>query len=566
MKNMKLTQGRRAGHWPLALVLALLLVSVAVFTGGKKEETAAPAAEVKAEKGYGGKMVIGFTETMETLAIDVGNLWTNWGSLYNILVYDSMEHFNLPPDCFSFSPRIVQSYETSEDRTTWTIHIVRNARWHDGEPLTAEDVKFSIEQLYARDDWVDVDFAVESVEIIDDYTLKVVNSRPITNTNSPGYWSWDPVIPKHIFEGYEDNVPEYPNEKAIGSGPFKLKEYKEGEYMWMVANEDYWDGRPYLDEVVFRYYGNRETMLMALQKGDIDAIGNEQIPAHALEDLQADPNIEVEIVDGLKLEWLSFNLHKETALQDKTVRQAILTAIDRDRIVDMVFLGYAEKYDSWVYIEDQLHHPNLPQFDYDPAKANSMLEEAGYRDTDGDGIRNDPKTGANLSFELLAPAEDDSRVKMATLITEFLPEIGIAIDFKTVDLDTFFEFVYYPEEDAYEIAMSGEEPAPAPYADWIWIEAVSWGAGGDEWNSSFYSNPRFDELTELLTSAVGMEERKVIIYEMQEIMADDLPYGFLVRPKWLSAYRVDKFEGWVNQIGGPVTWMNPHSILKARLK
>jgi peptide/nickel transport system substrate-binding protein len=566
MKNMKLTQGRRTRNRLLALVLVLLLVSVAGFTRGSKEETAGPAPEEKGEKGYGGKMVIGFTETMETLAIDVGNLWTNWGSLYNILVYDSMEHFNLPPDYYSLSPRIVQSYETSEDRKTWTIHIVKNAKWHDGEPLTAEDVKFSIEQLYARDDWVDVDFAVESVEIIDDYTLKVVNSRPITNTNPPGYWSWDPVIPKHIFEGYEDNVPEYPNEEAIGSGPFKLKEYREGEYMWMVANEDYWDGRPYLDEVVFRYYGNRETMLMALQKGDIDAFGNEQIPAHALEDIQADPNIKVEIVDGLALEWLSFNLHKETALQDKTVRQAILTAIDRDRIIDMVYLGYAEKYDSWVYTEDPLHHPNLPQFDYDPVKANSMLEEAGYRDTDGDGIRNDPKTGANLRFELLAPAEEDSRVKMATLVTEFLPEIGIAVDFKTVDLDTFYEFVYYPEEDAYEIALSGEEPAPAPYADWIWIEAVSWGAGGDEWNSSFYSNPHFDELTELLTSAAGMEERRAIIYEMQEIMADDLPYGFLVRPKWLSAYRVDKFEGWVNQIGGPVTWMNPHSILKARLK
>jgi len=565
MKDVKLSQGRRAGFQLLALVLVLLLVSVAGFTRGAEEE-GGPVAEEKGEEGYGGKMVIGFTESMETLALDVGNLWTNWGSLYNILVYDSMEHFNLPPDYFSLSPRIVQSYETSEDRTTWTIHIVENAKWHDGEPLTAEDVKFSIEQLYARDEWVDVDFAVESVEIIDDYTLKVVNWRPITTTNPPGYWSWDPVIPKHILEGYAENVPEHPNEEAIGSGPFKLKEYREGEYMWMVANEDYWGGRPYLDEVVFRYYGNRETMLMALKKGEIDAFGNEDIPANALEELQADPDIEVEIVNGLHLEWLSFNLHKETALQDKTVRQAIMTAIDRDRIIDMVFLGYAEKYDSWVYNEDAQHHPNLPQYDYNPAKANRMLEEAGYGDTDGDGIRNDPKTGANLRFELLAPAEDDAKVKMATLLTEFLPEIGIAIDFKTVDLDTFFEFVYYPEEDAYEIALSDEEPAPAPYADWIWIEAVSWGAGGDEWNSSFYSNPRFDELTELLTSADGMEARKDIIYEMQEIMAEDLPYGFLVRPEFISAYRVDKFEGWVNQIGGPVSWMNPHSILNAKLK
>ncbi len=167
--------------------------------------------------------------------------------------------------------------------------------------------------------------------------------------------------------------------------------------MWMVANEDYWGGRPYIDELVFRYYGNEETMLMALQKGEIDAFGcGTQIPVHALERIKADPNIKVEIVEGLGLEWLSFNLHKETPLQDKNVRHAILYGIDRDRLVDMVYLGHAEKYDSWVYTEDQLHHPNLPQYDYDPEKANEILDSAGYRDTDGDGIRNDPDTGENL--------------------------------------------------------------------------------------------------------------------------------------------------------------------------
>ena len=555
MKELKQSQGTRGGYWLLALVLVLLLVSVAGFTGGAREE--------KAEEGYGGKMVIGFNQPMETLSLDNSNMWSNWGCLYFLLVYDTFEHFNLPPDYFSLSPRIIKSYETSDDQTTWTIHIVENAKWHDGKPLTAEDIKFTLEKLYMLPQWQDVDMKVESAEIIDDYTLKVVNSGPLTTTNAPGWWSWDPVVPKHILEDYADNVPEYPNEEAVGSGPFKLKEYKEGEYMWLVVNEDYWDGRPYLDEVVLRYYGNVETMLMALKKGDIDVFGNEAIPVQALEDVQADPNIKVEIVKGLKLGMLSFNLHKETALQDITVRKAIMTAIDRDRIVDMVYLGYAEKYDSWVYAEDPQHHPNLPQYDYDPAKAKRMLEEAGYRDTDGDGIRNDPKTGANLRFELLAPAEEDDKIKVATLVSEFLPEVGIAIDIKTVDLDTFFEFVYYPEEDAYEIAVSDEEPSPAPYADWIWLEAVTYVEG---WNFSGYNNPHFDELTRQLTSAGSMEERRAILFELQEMIAEDLPFGALVRPKFVSAYRVDKFEGWANQIGGPVSWMNPHSILNARLK
>ncbi|MBA7652250.1 hypothetical protein ES703_60080 [subsurface metagenome] len=121
--------------------------------------------EEKVEKGYGGKMEIGFTASLETLACDAGSMYTNWGCLYYLLVYDTPEHFKLPPDYYSFSPRLIKSYETSEDRTTWTIQLVENVRWHDGRPVTAEDLKFSIDYLYARPEWTDVDFAVESVEV-----------------------------------------------------------------------------------------------------------------------------------------------------------------------------------------------------------------------------------------------------------------------------------------------------------------------------------------------------------------------------------------------------------------
>jgi len=95
---------------------------------------------------------------------------------------------------------------------------------------------------------------------------------------------------------------------------------------------------------------------------------------------------------------------------------------------------------------------------------------------------------------------------------------------------------------------------------------VDWGSGGDWWNPSYRDNTRFNELTALMGSAADMEERQAYVYEMQDLMSDDLPYGFLVRPKFISAYRTDKFEGWVNQIGGPVLWFNPWSFMKVHLK
>jgi peptide/nickel transport system substrate-binding protein len=317
---------------------------------------------------------------------------------------------------------------------------------------------------------------------------------------------------------------------------------------------------------VFQYFGSIDTMIMALRKGDIDVISDESIPPNQVGDLEKDPNIEVEVVKGLELKWISFNLHKEGPLQDVNVRRAIQYAIDRDRIVDMVYQGYAEKYNSWLYTEDPLYKKDLPAFEFDPQRAKRILDEAEYEDSDGNGLRNDPKTGEDLFFELVAPSEEVYAVKSCTLIAEMLPEVGIGIAFQTTDYDTFWELVYYPEEDAYEMALSGEEPAPAPYADWIWAEASSWGELGDEWNSSYYSNPRLDELIYALSEAGSMEERREISYEMQEIMARDLPYAFLVRPQFISAYRTDRLSGWLNQIGGPVSWMNDWSILEAKEK
>jgi peptide/nickel transport system substrate-binding protein len=558
----------------ILVALLLLIIPAMLFSGGKKEGSAEEGGKTEtgteeaaaSEKAGGGRMTIGCAEPLETLVLDAGSMYSNWGCLYYMLIYDNLMKFTKPPNYYKFTPELAARYDLAEDRMSYVLHIVEGAKWHDGKPLTAEDVKFSMEQLWSLPAWADAEVDYESIEIIDDHTLRVNSNLLVSGANPPPYWAWDPVVPKHIFEEAGEDIAAWPVEDAVGSGPFKLKEFQPGEFMWLVRNDGYWGQKPYLDEVVFKYYGNIDTMIMALRKGDIDVISDISIPPHLIDNLEKDPNINVEIVPGLELKWLSFNLHKEGPLQDVNVRRAIQYGIDRDRVIDMVYLGYAQKYNSWLYEEDPLYNKNLPAYEYDPARARKILDDAGYTDTDGDGLRNDPKTGENLYFELLAPSEEVYAVKSCTLIAEMLPEVGIGIDFQTTDWDTFWELVYYPMEDAYEIALSSEEPAPAPYADWIWAEASSWDELGEEWNSSYYDNPRLDELIYALSEAGNMDERREIVYEMQEIMARDLPYGFLVRPKFISVYRTDKISGWVNQIGGPVSWMNDWSILEAKLK
>jgi len=530
-----------------------------------EEEVTPPAEEIK----YGGRLVVGFTTPESSLTMDNKLLWTNWGCLYLMLVYDNLARYNrldTSMDTYSYWPGLAKSYEVSEDGTTWTLHLVEGATWHDGVPVTAEDVAFTFEYLYQTPGWGGHTKVWDEIEVIDDYTIKVVHDIELSTVTPPGWWMWDPIIPKHIFEPYKDDILSFPNEESIGSGAFKLKEFEPDQYMWMEVNEDYWGERPYVDEVVFKNYGNMETALMAFEKGEVDTFGSCMLSAFNVEDLQDDPDINVEMVPGLGVTYLAFNLHPDGPLQDKNVRHAIAYGIDRDRLIDMAWRGYADRVDAWIYPESSMHKPDLPQYDYDPDKANEILDGAGYLDTDGDGIRNDPTTGENLVFGLATSAAYVVDVKVCTLIDEMLPAIGIQTNFQAMDADTFLDFLYNPMSDELDLMVYGEDPSPDPWSDWVWQEQVGWGSGGDWWNYSYYDNPRFNQLWVDNSAAKTVEEKKAILYELQDILAEDMPLFYLARSQCISTYRVDKFEGWVNEIGGPVSWLNDWSIRKVHLK
>ncbi|HDI42176.1 MAG TPA: peptide ABC transporter substrate-binding protein, partial [Candidatus Bathyarchaeota archaeon] len=406
--------------------------------------------------------------------------------------------------------------------------------------------------------YVDTDF--EEVKVIDEYTVRLTLVNPISRP--PMYWC--PILPKHIWEPYAEDLLEYDNKDAIGSGPFKLKEFRSEEYVLLEANEEYWGGRPYVDEVLLIAYANEEAQILALKKGDIQTIGYRGLSSPAAaEKLRGEPNIEIGEYPGLGIWWLSIDLYKEGPLQDLNVRKAIAYAINRDRIIDTVYMGYAEKADSFVYPELDIHNPNLPQYDYNPTLAAQILDEAGYVDIDGDGVRETPE-GDDLSFEMITASAWPDAIKIASLIKEDLAAIGINIKVSPLDEDVYYTMVYEPTESEYDIAIHEEEPGIL--VDWIWyfcLDPEDMGAG---WNTAYYYNPEFDELYFEQVSEFDPEKRKQLIWQMQELLAEDLPYIFLVRPKELVPYRTDKFEGYVGTIGGLSSWVNPWTYLKVHLK
>jgi peptide/nickel transport system substrate-binding protein len=540
------------------LLITLLLMAALAFAGGKAEQ-----------KGEKHRFAVGWTsdQAIEHLKPDEGWDYTAMGTTFFPLVYDQLWMLGPAPD-YAVIPRLATSWE-SEDGYTWTFHLRHDAKFHDGHPVTAEDVAFTIEHLVdASEAWAYSDIVSEegSVKVLDKYTVQFTLEVGMNGVYPP--MGFKPILPKHIWKDYVDDMMAYDNDPLIGGGPFKVKEFVPGEYILLEANDDYYAGRPAADEVLFRIFGNRESMSMALRRGEIQMLGRGASIVAAL-DLGKEENIDVIETKGETSWALGFNLHKETPLRDLEVRKAIMHAIDRQRIIDIAYLGYAEIVDTtFTYPEMPEYNPNLPQYEYDPVKARAILDGAGYIDTDGDGIRNDPATGMNLSFELLCPADWTDEVKAGTMMKEMLPEVGILLDLKTVDEDTYYTFTEDEvEEDKYEMGFI--ESGPSPYGDWIWETVRSAGLGEDEeggWNQSYYINPKLDELIDEMLVESDIEKKYALHREIQAILAQDIPLAALWRPEVLCPVRTDKWEGYTPAMGGISSWINSWSMINARPK
>jgi peptide/nickel transport system substrate-binding protein len=510
-----------------------------------------------------GKLNVGFTTEMAIDTLLCGEDWqyTEMGVMLWPLIYDQLWAVGPAPG-YQPVPRFAASWET-QDHKTWIFHLKKDATFHDGTPVTAKDVAFTLQYLTkASPSWLIPDKDCESVSVTDDYTVTFTLKKVHGGTYPPA--SWFPILPAHIWEPHKDDMLAFNNEKAVGSGPFKLKEFKAKQYVWFEANTDYYGEKANVDEVVFKCYGSEDGLKMALKSGEIDMIGYNGCSVLAVDEFKSMKNFDITVSPGIEMAWLTFNLHKETPLRDLNLRKAILHSIDRKRITQMIYRGYAKESDSFIYAELPEHNPNLPRYAYDTKLANSILDSAGYKDTDGDGIRNDPKSGTNLSFEFMVPSDWTDKVKMSALIKEFLKDSGIDIALKVIDLDTYYDFFYAPKEDKFDIALATEEPGPN--SDWIWEFCRSYDAGGEGWNAAYYSNPKFDEALNQMLSELDMNKRREYLFEMQKILAEDLPYGFLCRRDILDPVRNDKFEGFVSTMGGISTWINPWTYFKVRLK
>jgi peptide/nickel transport system substrate-binding protein len=447
----------------------------------------------------------------------------------------------------------------SPDGKVWTIKLRQDVTWQDGQPLTAEDVawtyNYNIEnELYA---FQIMTIGIDHAEVVDPYTVKIVCSRPKADMER----LWLPILPKHIWENVKPGVVEtsYRSKPPIvGSGPFQVVEFKKGRYLRMVRNPDYWGKQPAVDEIVFLTYQNPDTMTQDLKLGTIDAAWG--LPQAQYQQLKTAPGLEALSYNYRNWDYMDVNCYEgegslgHPVLRDPAFRQALNYAIDRDRLVSIAWSGNAAPGttimppDTWVDPDYHWEPPADQLYTFDLAKAGEMLDAAGYKDTDGNGVRE--YEGRDISLRLYALAGDVHGQGEGKLITGWLKELGLKMDFEVIDEgaleDRLWNYkgdTYAPDFDLYLWDWDG-------YDDPGQTLATLTSAQIEAWNEPCWSDAEYDRLAVEQAAELDPQKRKDLIWKMQQIIYEQTPWVVLTYPDHLEAYNTDKWMGWTPVMAG----------------
>ncbi len=504
-------------------------------------------------------LVVGNTQAAESLNVTVGALVTDyevWNLQYATLTDKAANDF-------ATIPGLAESWEASNNGLTYTYKLRSGLLWSDGQPLTAEDIAWTVNT--SRDqEWLNHSAVTANLTatVIDPETVEITSS--VSDPKLPTMDVY--IVPKHTWENpAAGDITEYDGEDGVGSGPFVLDEHVQDQFIRMVANPNYWQGQPVIDEIILQNFTNPDAMVAALENGDIDAANN--VPAGRFADLSTSPDIVT--VQGQQggFDELSLNAGAglkpgHPALLDIRVRQAINHAIDKSVIVQDVLQGLGEPALAMSPSPDPKWRPDIPvagQFNFDLAKANQILDEAGYLDTDGDGIRQMPDGSNPLNFIYAIRTESEVAVPISEFVIGWLKEIGIGTTTEAYDDGQLTEVIGKGE---YDMFVWGWIPFVDPDTQLWYFHSDQLSKDPEDplnyYNDASWSNARYDELYTLQNQELDPAQRVAYVQEMLTIFYQEGAYIVLYYSPDLQAYRTDRFEGWIQQPAdvGPVIFSN----------
>ena len=400
--------------------------------------------------------------------------------------------------------------ENEDGTVTMTWNLQEGVKWHDGEPFTSADVCFTLDiiqsepgqEVYNQTDYM----GITSCDMPDDNTVIFTWDKPAANYVT----LFDTILPKHVLEGQDVLTFDGYNRSPLGTGPFKFAEWKPGEYVRVVRNDDYWRGPefPKLDEIIFSFIPDPNSRLNGLKAGEYD-FG--QILPNQVKEVQDLEGYQVVNVPSNR--WLIFEVNVATErgkvlFSDPNVRKAIFHGIDRMAIVDGLMEGTVDLANSAISPTSPYHNPDVPGYDYDPELAKTMLDDAGWT-VGADGIRE--KDGEKLSFTIINRNSRPERTAIAQAIQAYMKEINVGVDFEDLESAAWLERWLSTD---WEAVVGGWIIPADPSLTGLYA------CDGSN-NFTGFCNPELDAVMELSDETLDFAERKPLMDQVQLLMYEE---------------------------------------------
>ncbi|URN95357.1 MAG: ABC transporter substrate-binding protein [Candidatus Pristimantibacillus lignocellulolyticus] len=482
----------------ISLILIIAVVAACSSNNGNTapNNTTNTGNEVSGEPKQGGNLIIAVASDPVILnpnyAGDRVSLTINQ-SLYSPLfqVSDGEKTFYL-----------AKSLELSEDGLTYTMTLRDDAKWHDGEAVTADDVVYTIEKIVdenqnslLRENFI-VGGKLIEVEKVDDYTVKF--NLPQVNPAFEATLVQVFPIPKHVYEN-ETNLEKSDKNKApIGSGPFKFKEYKTGEYVSLERFDDYYGGKPYLDGVTYRIAKDTNTANLALQNGEINV---KYVDPQDVSTIEATNNFAIYPYEEGRLAYLNFNQISDIGvLNNVEVRKALSYALDREELIQVAYTSsdYANAAYSFLTPDGLFHTNDVTAYNYDPEKAKQLLADAGV---------------SNLKLRFIVSSGNKAQEAVAIYVQQKLGEIGVQVELQSMDASAYGQKLNTPSTSDYEVFLGGYIMGYDPDAYRILFTTDSSS------NYSHVSNAEIDALFQAGAGEGDVAKREEIYKQVQELIA-----------------------------------------------
>ena len=471
------------------------------------------------------------------------------------LVYDALYTYNLDG---TYSLGLAESVDRSADGLTYTYKIRSGIKFHDGQPLTARDVAFTynLNKAHAEYPYMNPYTAsMESITAPDDTTVVIRLNAVIPNIESQLVFQY--VLPAHVWQAHAAGAAavEFENETLIGSGPFKLLEYKQGEFVRLGANKQHFSRPPKVDEVIFQTIGNPDALVQAVSTGQVDMIT--ELPNAAAEKLGKAPNVKVvsaapfapAVSDIIFNQATSASCPSKSActgnvaLQDRQVRVALAHATNKQQLIDVLLLGKGTP--GLTLIPNGLgmwFNNSLQDYEYNPAKANKILDDAGYV-YDGEircAVLDCPYGSPIMNFRMYWPSDSVDAPRMAELLAGMWKEIGVGLYPQAIDPDALTALCCPAFDFDIMLWGWGSDPDPNLLLNVMRTESIATGS-----SETGYSNARYDALYEQQSVELDLKKRQALVWEMQRQVHEDAVYIIPYYEMQVQAVRTDRFTGWI---------------------